>query len=126
MSRFDCIFIVRDINTTENNSRIADHVLGLHQGKIMTREADDDAIPFDILKKFISYARNKVKPRLTQEAAELLQSIYVEDRAKANEKRKNGGSTIPITVRQLEAVIRLSESLAKMKLSTEVTKDEVD
>lgn len=37
LSRFDCIFIVRDINTTENNTRIADHVLGLHQGRIITR-----------------------------------------------------------------------------------------
>ena len=37
LSRFDCIFIVRDINTNENNSRIADHVLGLHQGKINSR-----------------------------------------------------------------------------------------
>jgi DNA replication licensing factor MCM5 len=55
-----------------------------------------------------------------------LQGIYVEDRSKANEKKKNGGSTIPITVRQLEAVIRLSESLTKMKLGNEVTKDEVE
>jgi DNA replication licensing factor MCM5 len=35
-------------------------------------------------------------------------------------------NSIPITVRQLEAIIRLSESLAKMKLGSEVTKDEVD
>jgi len=35
-------------------------------------------------------------------------------------------NSIPITVRQLEAVIRLSESLAKMKLKTEVTDEEVD
>ena len=80
-----------------------------------------------MLKKYISYARSKIRPRLTQDAAELLQGIYVEDRSKANEKKKNnGGSSIPITVRQLEAVIRLSESLSKMKLSTEVTKDEVE
>ena len=37
-----------------------------------------------------------------------------------------GGSTIPITVRQLEAVIRLSEALTKMKLQTEVTKEQVE
>jgi DNA replication licensing factor MCM5 len=123
LSRFDCIFIVRDINTNENNSRIADHVLGLHQGRIITQETNHDAIPQDILKKYISYGRSKIKPRLTQEAAELLQGIYVEDRSKANEKKMRGGSTIPITVRQLEAVIRLSEALTKMKLQTEVTKE---
>lgn len=114
---------MRDINTTENNTRIADHVLGLHQGKIMAKEVDEDAIPFDILKKYISYARSKIRPRLTQDAAEKLQSIYVEDRKKSVERRNPKGRCIPITVRQLEAIIRLSEALAKMKLSTEVTKD---
>jgi DNA replication licensing factor MCM5 len=34
LSRFDCIFIVRDINTAENNDRISSHILDLHQGKI--------------------------------------------------------------------------------------------
>lgn len=34
LSRFDCIFIVRDINTDENNNRIATHILNLHQGKL--------------------------------------------------------------------------------------------
>jgi len=34
LSRFDCIFVVRDVNTTENNERIATHILELHQGKI--------------------------------------------------------------------------------------------
>ena len=77
MSRFDCIFIVKDINTNENNARIADHVLGLHQGKKMNKEEDKDGIPFDKLKKYISYARSKIKPRLTQDAAEKLQGIYV-------------------------------------------------
>lgn len=37
LSRFDCIFIVRDLNTAENNARIASHILNLHQGRI-TRE----------------------------------------------------------------------------------------
>jgi DNA replication licensing factor MCM5 len=38
LSRFDCIFIVRDINTPENNARMANHILDLHQGKIMRDE----------------------------------------------------------------------------------------
>lgn len=118
LSRFDCIFIVRDINTTENNTRIANHVLGLHQGKIMTKETDENAIPFDLLKKYISYARNKIRPRLTQDAAEKLQGLYVEDRQKALRKKTLRTNTIPITVRQLEAIIRLSEALSKMKLSS--------
>lgn len=44
LSRFDCIFVVRDINTTENNTRIADHILDLHQGKMQKHESGD--VPF--------------------------------------------------------------------------------
>ena len=33
LSRFDCIFIVRDINNPETNERIASHILDMHQGK---------------------------------------------------------------------------------------------
>lgn len=40
--------------------------------------------------------------------------------------RKENKKHIPITVRQLEAIIRLSESLAKMRLSDTVTKEDVE
>lgn len=88
----------------------------------MTKQVDEEnSIPFDLLKKYISYARSNIKPRLTSDAADKLQGIYVEDRQKAKEQKKVTSNTIPITVRQLEAIIRLSESLAKMKLSEKVT-----
>jgi DNA replication licensing factor MCM5 len=62
------------------------------------------------MKKYIKYARNRINPRLTAIASEKLQAIYVKDRQKAKEQRqlRNSKNTIPITVRQLEAVIRLS------------------
>jgi len=66
LSRFDCIFIVRDINTDDQNQRIAKHILDIHQGKKML-EAESE-IPFAQLKKYISYARNKIMPRLTSVA----------------------------------------------------------
>ena len=63
-----------------------------------------------------------MQPRLSNVASERMINQYVSDRQKANEqaKLKNTTNPIPITVRQLEAVIRLSESLARMKLKTEV------
>jgi DNA replication licensing factor MCM5 len=79
------------------------------------------------MKKYIKYAKNKVNPRLSAVASEKLQDIYVKDRQKSLAKKKLGGSknTIPITVRQLEAVIRLSESIARMRLRQEVGLEEV-
>jgi len=82
----------------------------------------ESAIPFDTLKKYIKYAKAKVQPRLSVKASDDLISQYVNDRQKSYEQSKLRKSTnnIPITVRQLEAVIRLSESLARMKLKQEV------
>jgi len=88
----------------------------------------ESAIPFDTLKKYIKYAKAKVQPRLSVKASDDLISQYVNDRQKSYEQSKLRKSTnnIPITVRQLEAVIRLSESLARMKLKQEVGSEEVE
>ena len=59
-------------------------------------------------------------------AAEKLNNIYVADRVKSFEARITTKNRIPITVRQLEAIIRLSEALAKMRLKSEVSSEEVD
>lgn len=108
LSRFDCIFIVRDINNEESNNLVATHILDLHQGKA-TKKTETD-VPFEIMKKYIKYAKSKVNPRLSAQASERLQEIYVKDRQKSLQQKKDraGKNTIPITVRQLEAVIRLS------------------
>ena len=34
LSRFDCIFLVIDINTPEQNAKVAQHILDIHQGKL--------------------------------------------------------------------------------------------
>lgn len=57
-------------------------------------------------------------PRLNAEAADKLKRRYVMMRSGSSqhERETDKKSAIPITVRQLEAVIRISESLAKMQL----------
>jgi DNA replication licensing factor MCM5 len=44
----------------------------------------------------------------------------------ASESNSNTRSSIPITVRQLEAIIRITESLAKLTLSPIATEEHVD
>lgn len=73
------------------------------------------------MRKYVTYAKLKVQPRISEEAGHMLQDLYVSDRQTSKEQKvskKNSG--IPITVRQLEAIIRLSESIAKMQLSPQV------
>lgn len=74
-------------------------------------------IPIDLLKKYITYAKMKFYPRLSEEAGHKLQDLYVADRMASKEQKVNKkNSGIPITVRQLEAIIRLSEAIARIHL----------
>lgn len=92
---------MRDINTQENNARIANHILEIHQGRHGVKKIQDSDFPFEILKKYISYARSKCFPRLNQEASEKLQNLYVNDRQKSKEFKSVAKHSVPITVRQL-------------------------
>lgn len=75
-----------------------------------------------------NYLYRRCGPRLNQEAAEKLKRRYVLMRSGAHqhEKEIDKKNSIPITVRQLEAVIRISESLAKMQLEPFATETHVD
>ena len=128
LSRFDCIFIVRDVRDVERDKNIARHVLGVH----MTASSDTAAagdIDVPTLKKLIAYCRERCAPRLSDEASALLSDQYVHIRNSVRESLKNNPSdtvVVPITIRQLEALVRLSESLAKMRLAAEATVSDVE
>ncbi|KAI2469902.1 MCM-domain-containing protein [Annulohypoxylon bovei var. microspora] len=74
------------------------------------------SIPF--MKKYIQYAKNRVKPVLTQDASDRIADIYVglrNDEMEGNQRR-----TSPLTVRTLETLIRLATAHAKSRLSNRV------
>ena len=124
LSRFDTIFIVKDIREDNLDRQIASHVLNLHMSA-KTEESQGE-IPMDFLRKYICYSKSKCTPKMSEESAHMLQNIYVTDRAASKDQRiskKTNG--IPITVRQLEAVIRIAEAIAKMRLEEEVRPDHV-
>ena len=91
-------------------------------------EVAESAIPVDKMKRYISYCKSRCAPRLSPDAAEKLSSHFVQIRKQvhAAELERNARSSIPITVRQLEAIIRITESLAKMRLSPVATTEHVD
>jgi DNA replication licensing factor MCM5 len=127
LSRFDMIFIVRDEHERGRDERIAKHVMGIHMGGRGAEDQVESAIPVDKMKRYINYCKTKCAPRLSPEAAEKLSSHFVQLRKQvhAGELESNQRSSIPITVRQLEAIIRISEALAKMTLSPVATTEHV-
>ncbi len=116
INRFDLIFIVRDIPSKDKDERLAEHILKLHQEP----KQEKAEISTELLRKYIAYAKKNFRPRLTNAAIKKIKEFYVELR--------NSGSTdedaikpIPISARQLEALVRLSEASAKLRLSNKVT-----
>lgn len=77
------------------------------------------------LRKYIQFCRARCGPRLSEEAGSVLTSTYVKIRDDVRQKSDGQTSAIPITVRQLEALVRVSESLAKMRLDDQVRSEDV-
>ncbi|WP_410319585.1 minichromosome maintenance protein MCM [Methanobrevibacter sp.] len=115
ISRFDLIFVVEDKPTREGDAKLADHILKIHQSNTVDYEIEPE-----LLRKYIAYARKNVNPHLTDEAMEVLRNFYVDTRNSNPEEQ----SAVPITARQLEAIIRLSEASAKIKLKETVDKED--
>jgi DNA replication licensing factor MCM5 len=130
LSRFDLIFIVRDTHDRNRDETIAKHVMNLHMNGQANNnpEAAQSEIPVEKMKRYISYAKSRCAPRLSPEAAEKLSSHFVSIRRQVAraEADANQRSSIPITVRQLESLVRISESLAKLELAPIATEKHVD
>merc|ERR1740123_1488125 len=78
------------------------------------------------LMEYVSYCRRHIQPTISDAAAEKLIESYVEMRSLGRVKASSGRKTITATPRQLESLIRLSESLARMRHGETVTTTDVD
>ncbi|MBS3086591.1 minichromosome maintenance protein MCM [Candidatus Pacearchaeota archaeon] len=118
INRFDVIFPLRDLPDRKKDELIATHVLYAHQSK-----GEDMLIPRDLFRKYVAYAKQRIKPELGDEAVEEIKKFYVDLR---NMPVSSEGTLrpIPISARQLQALIRMSEASAKMRLSLKVTTED--
>lgn len=114
ISRFDLIFPIRDLPSIETDTYLARHILSLHQNPIM----EEPEVDTDLLRKYLAYSK-RIKPVLTDGAIDEIQRYYVDIRNRGGEE---GSKSVPITARQLEALVRLSESHARMQFKPTVTR----
>uniref|UniRef100_A0A8C5SJI8 DNA helicase MCM8 n=1 Tax=Laticauda laticaudata TaxID=8630 RepID=A0A8C5SJI8_LATLA len=149
LSRFDLVFILLDVPNEDHDHLLSEHVMAMRNRKqtgcssaTVTREHSQnsnisvlevlsdkplaerlklipgencDPIPHQLLKKYVGYARQYVHPKLSPEAAQILQKFYLELR-----QQSQRADSTPITTRQLESLIRLTEVLLHF---TTVTKN---
>jgi len=135
MSRFDVIFTLTDRPDEEDDNELAEHIMNVHRaGAIRQNREQHDETPYsaedeeeaslvieppatkEFLRKYVAFARRNCFPVLTDEALGHLQDYYVKIRGQAG---GDEGGRIPLTPRQLEALVRLTEASARMRLSEE-------
>jgi replicative DNA helicase Mcm len=119
LNRFDLIFPIRDIPNLDRDEKIAQHILELAQDPNVKKPE----ISSDLLRRFIAYAKQKCSPKLTSGAIEEIKQFYITLRAGAA-KDEGEIKAIPISARQLEALVRLSEASAKIRLADKVTRSD--
>lgn len=124
-SRFDLIFPIKDVLDESRDRKMAEHIIKGHTYASDLSRAPDAAIvppiPVDLLRKYIAYARKNFAPTLSSDASEKIKEFYLKLR-KLGEKQNN----YPVTARQIEGLIRLSEASAKARLSPVVEIQDAD
>ncbi len=133
ISRFDLFFMIRDVLDKTQDTKIAEHILKTHQsgeklmqyskkGQALQKEEKEDIdkrtkpiIDAEIFKKYVSLARQKCFPILSQEAVNRISDFYVGLR---DQGRQQGAYAA--TARQLEGLVRLSEASARVRMSDTV------
>jgi replicative DNA helicase Mcm len=118
INRFDIIFTFRDLPDRNKDERIATHVLKEHQ-----KDTKEVLIDTNLFRKYVAYAKQKISPILSADAVDELKRFYVDLRNKPV-MSESAMRPIPISARQLQALIRMAEASAKLRLSEEVTRED--
>ena len=135
LSRFDLIFIMEDKPEQKLDRAIGEHILKSHSvgeliehnDKFPIEGIDEEYITQqlapvtpeiepEIFRKYIAYAKRNCFPILSDDARETLISYYLNLRNLADDNSK----PVPVTARQLEGLVRLSEASARIRLSDEI------
>ena len=123
LSRFDLILCIEDNPDEKRDRAMGTHILNAHRaGAVARTEAANPAlegitppIAPELLRRFVALAKRTVFPVLTPEADALILDYYIS-------RRKAGGpDRVAITARYLEALIRLTEASARLRLDSVAT-----
>ncbi len=118
LSRFDLIFVLRDVPNKEADGKMSEHILEIHRRGISPVEAPIGA---ELMRKYVSYAKT-VKPVLGNDALKRLSDFYLAMRAASESE----GSPVAITARQLESLVRVAEARARVALKKEVSGEDAE
>ncbi|RZN14722.1 MAG: minichromosome maintenance protein MCM [Methanosarcinales archaeon] len=141
LSRFDLIFILTDKPTIERDTQISNHILKAHYAGELSMQQEhipnsgitskqiehamkviQPEIEPELMRKYIAYAKRNIYPLMSDDAREKIINFYLGLRKQGEDPN----SPVPVTARQLEALVRLAESSARIRLSNEVNVDDIE
>ncbi|MEF8786223.1 MAG: LAGLIDADG family homing endonuclease [Haloarculaceae archaeon] len=139
ISRFDLIFTVTDQPDEEEDANLAEHIIQTnYAGELHTHRTETSASNYtaeevetvteeveptidpDLLRKYIAYAKRNCFPTMTEEAKSEIQDFYVNLRSRGSDE----DAAVPVTARKLEALVRLAEASARIRLSDTVEQED--
>lgn len=145
LSRFDLIFILKDEALRNRDAAISDHILRAHYAGELHAQATHspttnppaakikDAmalvvpdIPPELLRKYIAYAKKNVFPAMSEDIWGRLSTFYQTLRQQGKRDENDKSAPIPTTARQLEALVRLCEASARLRLDEQITRDDAE
>jgi replicative DNA helicase Mcm len=118
LSRFDLIFVLRDVPNKESDSKMSAHILEIHRKGLSPVEPP---IPIDLMRKYITYAKG-IRPALTTDATQRINDFYLAMRGASETE----GSPVAICARQLESLVRIAEARARSALRKEVSAEDAE
>lgn len=140
LSRFDLIFILTDKPDAKRDEAISNFIIKSHKaGEIISQHkrtpipgmtdeylaAQLKPITPDIeavmLRKYLAYAKRTCFPILSDGAEATLSAFYMKLRGLADTDKP-----VPVTARQLEALVRLAEASARVRLSQTIEVEDAD
>lgn len=153
LSRFDIVYLMRDEASAKDDAALSRHIVrtrvagasgaagtaaeadGGRDWAASAREGDGtleercramtqsaNALPQELLSTYLRYARRYAQPALSRGARERIKEFYL-SRKKSDH---SASQQLPVTPRQLEALIRLSEARARAELRRFVLKGDVE
>ena len=139
ISRFDLIFTVTDQPDEEKDAKLADHIIQTnYAGELNTHRTETNTsnyteeevervtedvsptIDAEFLRKYVAYAQRNCYPTMTEDAKSAIQEFYVNLRAQGSDE----DAPVPVTARKLEALVRLAEASARVRLSDSVAEED--
>ena len=143
LSRFDLIYTMMDRPNEEMDTKTAKHILETHYaGEILARVKNigkveegekehfgeamrimEPAVQGDLLRKYVAWSKRNVFPVMSEEAKNKFLEFYIGLRRQGYDDEE---APVPVTARQLEALIRLGEAKARTRLSDKVTVEDAE